>query len=240
MDRKVSGFMRIYAILLAGGSGSRMNMDKPKQFLKFEDKTIMEHTVEKFVKSQIIDEIVIVMNKQYIDESKAIIDKRCYDKRISIIEGGSSRQESTFNALEYLKDKNPEIVVIHDIVRPFITDAIIRESVEEARIYGAVDVCVKTTDTIVQSSNGFIDTIPKREFLYNGQTPQVFKYEIIKKAHDVAVSEKFTDTTDDVKLVLRINEKVKIVEGSYDNVKLTTQSDIELFKKLFTKEDGRI
>ncbi|WP_264847947.1 2-C-methyl-D-erythritol 4-phosphate cytidylyltransferase [Clostridium omnivorum] len=228
--------MKTYAVLLAGGSGLRMNIDLPKQFMTFNNKTIMEYTVDKFNKCSMIDEIVIVMNKQYISKAQEILNKVKFNKNVVVIEGGSSRQESTYMALKHLSNKNADIVVIHDVVRPFITEDIIKKSILEAADYGAVDVCVKATDTIVKEKDGFIDFIPRREELYNGQTPQVFKYSIIKKAHEAAINDNFTDTTDDVKLVLRIGQKVKIVEGSYDNIKLTTQSDIELFKKLFGKE----
>jgi 2-C-methyl-D-erythritol 4-phosphate cytidylyltransferase len=228
----------IYAVLLAGGSGQRMQMDKPKQFMEFDGKSIMEYTIEKFDTCEMIDEIVAVMNENYIDEAKNIIRNKCFNKNIHIISGGSTRQASSYEAIKFLKDKNAEIVVFHDMVRPFINHDIIEKSIEETKEHGAVDVCVKTTDTIIKNKDGFVDSIPDRSELYNGQTPQVFKYDIITKAHETALEEGFTNTTDDVKLVLRIGNKVKIVEGSYENIKLTTQSDIELFSKIISKRRG--
>jgi len=228
--------MRIFGILLAGGTGSRMNLDKPKQFLAFRNKTIMEYTIEKFVKCSSIDEIVLVMNSEYIGEAKGIIERNNYGKIIDIIPGGNTRQESTYNALKFIEDRKVDIVVIHDSVRPFVTNLIIENAIVAAIEYDGSDVCVKTTDTIVCEKDGFILQIPDRNILYNGQTPQTFKYNVIKSSHERALQEKFIETTDDVKIALRYGYKIKIVEGSYSNIKLTTQEDIEILKRLFEIE----
>jgi len=228
--------MRIFGILLAGGTGSRMNLDKPKQFLAFRNKTIMEYTIEKFVKCSSIDEIVLVMNSEYIGEAKGIIERNNYGKIIDIIPGGNTRQESTYNALKFIEDRKVDIVVIHDAVRPFVTNLIIENAIVAAIEYDGSDVCVKTTDTIVCEKDGFILQIPDRNILYNGQTPQTFKYNVIKSSHERALQEKFIETTDDVKIALRYGYKIKIVEGSYSNIKLTTQEDIEILKRLFEIE----
>ncbi|MFZ7119661.1 MAG: 2-C-methyl-D-erythritol 4-phosphate cytidylyltransferase [Eubacteriaceae bacterium] len=226
--------MKTSCILLSAGKGLRMGGELPKQFMEFDGIPVIIHTLKVIEKCKRIDNIVIVMNQDYIDYTYELIEKYNINKDIDIVKGGESRQGSTFNGLMALKDYNPDIVVIHEAVRPFIDEELINETIDEAVKHGAVDVGVKTTDTMIQVEDGFITGMPDRAILYNGLMPQTFKYDLIVFAHLKAKQDKFDETTDDVRLIYRLGYPVKVVLGSYDNKKLTTKEDIELFNKIYS------
>ncbi|MFZ7133047.1 MAG: 2-C-methyl-D-erythritol 4-phosphate cytidylyltransferase [Eubacteriales bacterium] len=225
--------MKVSCILLSAGKGSRMGGDIPKQFMKFDGIPVIIHTLKVLERCENIDNIIIVMNNEFITYTRELIEEYDILKVISIISGGETRQGSTFNGLMALKEYNPDIVIIHEAVRPFIDETLINETIYEAVKHGAVDVGVKTTDTMIQVENGFIIGMPNRAKLFNGLMPQTFQYKLIVEAHFKAKEDNFTETTDDVRLIHRLGLPVKVVVGSYDNKKLTTQEDIELFKKIY-------
>lgn len=221
--------MESTAILLAAGTGSRMqNEGIPKQFLEMLGDPIVVHTLTIFDTCKAIDRIVVVCHPDYLAEMNALVTARPYRTPITVIAGGQTRQDSVLCALTSLSDNPPDIVVIHDAVRPFISHEIIERSIEGAVELGAADVCVKTTDTIVEVEGDRVVGVLDRDRLYNGQTPQTFRFSVIRDAHHAAIAEQFTETTDDVKLVLRYGGAVKLVLGSYENIKLTTPFDIHL------------
>lgn len=225
--------MKVSCLLLAAGTGSRFGGEIPKQFMKFDSMPVIIHTLKVLEGCQKINNIVIIMNKDFIEYTNELIAEYDIHKVLTIVPGGETRQGSTLNGLNALKEYDPEIVVIHEAVRPFIDEALVNETIEEAVKYGAVDVGVKTTDTMIQVEDGFITGMPDRTILYNGLMPQTFQYELIVMAHQKAMEDNFNETTDDVRLVHRLGLPVKVVTGSYDNKKLTTQEDIELFKKIY-------
>lgn len=224
------------AVILAGGSGTRMGaVDKPKQFLEVYGKPLIIYTIETFEISSDIDEIVIVCHEDWIEE--LIIWCRKYDltKVKYVISGGKTRQESSLKALYKLKEtcNEADIVIIHDGARPLITNRIIKENVELAKKYNAVDTVIPTNDTIVKSNNGnYISEIPLRKILYLGQTPQTFKFTTIMRAHENAIKNNIVDSTDDCQLVLKCNENVYLVNGDKFNFKITTFEDLTLFKAI--------
>lgn len=232
-ESQVSNVSRI-AIILAGGEGRRMSGGGlPKQFLEFNGRPILMHTLQVFDSCPSIDQIVIVSHPHHSARVRRLVATGGLAKPVAIVEGGGSRQESVWNALDYLRSISPGVVVIHDSVRPFVTHEIIDRSIAAAEAVGAADVVVKTTDTIVAVDQGFISSIPDRNLLYNGQTPQTFRFEIILSAHEQARMAGFVDTTDDVKLVLRLGHPVQVVEGSYENIKLTTPFDVHLAQLIY-------
>ena len=214
-------------IIVAAGSGSRMNMGINKQFIKLNNKEIIVYTLEKFYKHKNIDEIVVVVKEQEAKFfKKEIIDKYNFEN-IKIAYGGKERQNSVYNGLKML-DKKCDIVLVHDGARPFISEQLIDSCIEEAKSHNAVVVGVPVKDTIkvINEDNDIVDT-PERSKLWAVQTPQTFNYDILVKSYEDAFENKFYGT-DDAMLVERIGYKVKMIEGSYNNIKITTQEDLNI------------
>ena len=225
------------ALILAAGSGTRMgNADKPKQFLPIYGKPLMIHTIEAFEINDDVDKIVIVTNEQYIDQVKVWCKQYDLGKVRSVVAGGNSRQISVYNglkAVEELVSSPDDIIVIHDAARPLISQKIIDDNINVCKQFGAVDTVIKASDTIIRSKdNEIISDIPNRNELYQGQTPQTFKFKIIKDAHEKALKEAIPNVTDDAKLVLSFGIDVHLVEGSAQNFKITTFDDLMMLKAL--------
>lgn len=225
-----------YAVILAGGTGSRMgNVDRPKQFIEVYGKPIIVYTLETFSMHPEIDKIVIVSLKEWHDDVKALVRKFEINKVAAIIEGGETRQLSVYAAIQYLNEniEKDDIVLVHDAVRPLISQKIISENIRLAKEYGAVDTVVPSADTIVQSiDKEKITDIPKRNQYFLGQTPQSFKFSILNAAHEFFMSQSDLETTDDCKLVLHMGHPVMLTQGDKLNFKITTFEDLMLFKAL--------
>lgn len=218
-------------VIVSAGRGSRMRLDINKQFLKIGDKEVIAHTIDKFYNNENIGEIIIVLRKdekKFFEEN--IINKYGY-KNIKIAFGGKERQDSVYNGLKEL-DENCEIVLIHDGARPFVTNETIEKSIDCARKYNCaiVGVPVKDTIKIVNENNDVYDT-PDRNRLWSIQTPQVFEYSLIMKAHKKAKVDEYYGT-DDSMLVEYLGYNVKVVEGSYDNIKITTREDLKIAEEI--------
>lgn len=223
------------AVILAGGSGTRMGSDIPKQFIDVYGKPLIIHTIESFDVNSQIDQIVIACKEEWQEDLKIWIRKFGLNKVKYIVSGGSTRQESVYNSIRALAGvcKEDDILVIHDAARPLISQRIINENIEGAMKYGAVDTVIPTADTIVKSINDeTIDSIPVRKELYLGQTPQSFKYSLIKTAHEQSIEKATSNATDDCQLVLGINKDVYLVNGDKLNFKITTFEDLLLLKSV--------
>lgn len=209
-------------IITAGGTSSRYG-NTNKLLEKIFDKTVIEETVNKFLPFESVYEIIIPANKEFINEFKSILT----DIKITIIEGGNSRQESVYKALQLVKN---EYVLIHDGARPLVTKDIIQDTIDSVIKYDAVSVMTKTTDTIKEvDKNGRIIRTIDRSKLYNTQTPQGFKTSLIKDAHEKLKNGNFTD---DCSMLEELNVPVYIVNGSYKNIKITVKNDLD-FAKLY-------
>lgn len=223
-------------VIVAAGTGSRMNMGINKQFIKLEGKEIIAYTIEKFYNNSNIEDIVVVVKE---DESeffkKEILDKYNF-KNIKIAYGGKERQDSVYNGLKLL-DEKCDVVLIHDGARPFVSDKIIDKSIEEAKEHKAIVVGVPVKDTIkvIDNDKNIVDT-PNRSVLWAVQTPQTFDYNILIDAYKDAFKNKFYGT-DDAMLVERIGYKVKMLEGSYNNIKITTQEDLNIGSQILRVQD---
>lgn len=219
--------------ILAGGSGTRMGkMDLPKQFLLLGEKPIIIHTIEQFLISANIDEIVVAVPQNWVSYTENIIKKYCDNPKIYVIQGGAIRNETIMNICNYIQtiSKDGEnIVVTHDAVRPFITQRIIKDNIEMCKEYGAVDTVIPATDTIVHAKYGqFITDIPIRSEMYQGQTPQTFKVnEFINVYNSLSEGEK-TILTDATKVYVMRDKKVALVEGESYNIKITTKYDLKM------------
>ena len=223
-------------VIVAAGTGSRMNIGINKQFIKLEGKEIIAYTIEKFYNNSNIEDIVVVVKE---DESeffkKEILDKYNF-KNVKIAYGGKERQDSVYNGLKLL-DEQCDVVLIHDGARPFVSDKIIDKSIEEAKEHKAIVVGVPVKDTIkvIDNDKNIVDT-PNRSVLWAVQTPQTFDYNILIDAYKDAFKNKFYGT-DDAMLVERIGYKVKMLEGSYNNIKITTQEDLNVGSQILRVQD---
>lgn len=217
--------MKTYAIILAGGQGTRIKSDIPKQFLTIAGKPVIAHTIKKFTDAGIND-IIVAAPSDYIEHTKDIINRNFEGIAAKVISGGETRQLSAYSALTCKTFSDDDILLFHDAARPFINSNTITQCIEKAKKHGACGVYVKATDTIAEADNDFVKSIPSREKLYYTQTPQAFQYKVIRHAHEIAQSKSEFDYTDDVKLVLNAGYKVKIIQGDYSNIKITTDFDL--------------
>lgn len=221
------------AIILAGGSGTRMGSDIPKQFIDIYGKPLIIHTIESFDANPNIDSIAIACKKEWQEDLRIWIRKYGINKVQWIVDGGDTRQESIYKSLMTIGKEcgEDDIVVIHDSARPLISQRIINENIEGAKEFGAVDTVIPSADTIVKSiDENTIDSVPLRKELYLGQTPQSFKYSMILDAHNKAIENNNLEATDDCQLVLALNKDVHLVRGDKLNFKITTFEDLLLLK----------
>ncbi len=219
---------KVTLILAAAGVGKRMGLSYPKQFLEYNNKPLFVTPLEVAESSNIIDDVIIVTNEDNIQLVEDICKKYSITKVKEVVAGGKERQNSIYNALR--KDENSDIILVQDGVRPFLKEKYIEKSCElldnEGDLVGVV-VGVPVKDTIkVVGIDGEILTTPNRSTLVAVHTPQTFRGDILKQAYEQAEKDGFLGT-DDSSLVERLDLKVKILIGDYDNIKLTTQEDLK-------------
>ena len=218
------------AIILGAGNGTRMKSEKSKLLLEIGSKTVIERSVEAFLSVSDIDEIVVVARAQDID----IYSELLTDERISFVIGGATRQQSVKNAVETVDDAH--LIIIHDGARPLIKCEDIEKTIRAAEEFSAAAVGVFVKDTIkIVDKQGFVESTPDRSTLFAVQTPQIFDFDLYKSAMQKA-DEQGLDFTDDCQLVELCGGKVKMVEGSYSNIKITTPDDIALAENLLKNE----
>jgi len=220
--------MKADAVIVSAGKGHRFMEGKKKQFHLLTGKPILAHTLDKFETCPLIHSIVLVVAEEDMDYSmNEIIEKYHYRKISQIVPGGRRRQDSVKNGIDALS-KDVEVVVIHDGVRPFVTKAMIEESIHSAIRFGAVVVAMPVKETIkIAHLDGTVLKTLDRESLWQIQTPQTFQAHLIKEAFHKAAEEGFIGT-DDASLVERLGVKVHILPGSYTNIKITTKEDLML------------
>jgi 2-C-methyl-D-erythritol 4-phosphate cytidylyltransferase len=218
------------AIILAGGNGTRFGHDLPKQFLKIDGKKILEHTVDVFERHSQIDEVAIVVDQNYFSEIETLINNNNWKKVKKILKGGKERFESSLSAINTYQHLPNNNLIIHDAVRPLVSDRIINDVVKALESNNAVGVAVPVTETIYQvdESQFFIQNIPNRFFLQRAQTPQGFKAETIFKAYQMALRKSDFQPTDDCGVVAKYlpEEKIFLVQGEETNMKITYKEDL--------------
>ena len=222
------------AVIVAAGKGKRMGTEISKQFLPLRGKEILAHTVEKFEHAENIRDIVLVTGQDSLQDVRDMAQEYGWQKIISVVAGGKERQDSVWNGLLAISE-DTEIVLIHDGVRPFVTEDILNLSIETAVEMGGCVAGVPAKDTIkvCNSENISVDT-PDRSTLWQIQTPQTFQKERIVKAYKQAKDAGFIGT-DDASLAEYGGYPVKVIMGSYRNIKITTQEDL-LIGEAFLKE----
>ena len=225
-------------ILLSAGAGNRMNSDIPKQYMDLKGKMILRYSLETFERDERIGEIVIVANEAWIDTVKENIVKQYgYTKVTDVVVGGKERYESVYKGLCALKDT--DYVMIHDGARPFVDHEMIARLAEAVRTHKACIPAVKSKDTIrLSDDKGFVTMTPDRNNVWNIQTPQTFEYVKLKSVFDDYMSNtaEYGQVTDDAMVwELVTGGSVKIVEGSYNNIKITTPEDISVGEGIVNK-----
>lgn len=223
------------AVIVAAGKGKRMGTEISKQFLPLCGKEILAHTVEKFEKAEKIRDIILVTGEDSLQDVQDMTQEYGWEKIRSIVAGGKERQDSVWNGLQEVS-ADAEIVLIHDGVRPFVTEDILDVSMETALEMGGCVAGVPAKDTIkvCNSENIAVDT-PDRSTLWQIQTPQTFRRELIMKAYEQAKEDGFVGT-DDASLAEYSGYPVKVIMGSYRNIKITTKEDL-LIGEAFLKEE---
>ncbi|MBO5936138.1 MAG: 2-C-methyl-D-erythritol 4-phosphate cytidylyltransferase [Clostridia bacterium] len=217
----------IYAVIAAGGIGSRMGAQKPKQYIRIGDKTIIEHTVFKFSKNINIDKVIVLCPADWVDYTKELFT----DTDITVICGGLTRNETLMRAIDYIEEsdglRDDTYLVTHDSVRPFVTDEIINKNIEAVRRYGATGTVIPATDTVFQSRKGvIIDSIPDRSELYQAQTPQCFGALKLRELYNSLSDEDKDILTDGCKIYLLKGYDVHLVQGDVSNIKITYPHDL--------------
>ncbi|MFO7974421.1 MAG: 2-C-methyl-D-erythritol 4-phosphate cytidylyltransferase [Candidatus Hydrogenedentota bacterium] len=226
--------MNVGLIVPAAGMGHRLGHKRPKALVSLWGKPLLLHTLDRFRPMGLLSGAVITVPPGAQSDFEALLCDVYPDGVFAIIAGGRERQESVAKALNAL-DSATDIVVIHDAARPFVDEASVRASIDAAAEHGAASVAIPCSDTIlVANRNDMLVDTPDRNRLWACQTPQAFRVEIIKKAHQHARAEGFTGT-DDATLVQRMGEAVKLVKGTPLNFKITTPEDVVLAEAIIDK-----
>ena len=237
--------MKVTVILPAAGLGTRMAKVSPektgtsrKQFMLLEGSPILIHTIRKFAGVPAVSEIVVALRPDDIDWVRELIHRERFSKPVRLVEGGDSRQESVRNALESLDD-DTTLVAVHDAVRPFIDRRRIEDVIQSAAENGAAIVGIVPVDTVKRVHKDKVRATLPREHLILTQTPQVFRFDLIKQAFAKAADDGFTGT-DEASLVERLdNVTIRVVPGSDRNIKITRPTDIELARLFLAEEKER-
>lgn len=231
----------IYAEILAGGKGTRMgNTEMPKQFLNIGNKPIIIHTLETFLLNSRFNKIIVVTPNEWVQHTNDLINKFLpleMSGKICVCKGGTDRNESIMNGIKYIEKtfgiNEDDVIVTHDAVRPFLTHRIIEENIDMAIKFGATDTVVPAFDTIVASTDGdIIKDIPRRDYMYQGQTPQSFNINKLINLYNSLTEEEKLVLTDAAKIFVVKGQKVKLVKGEVFNIKITTKYDLKIANSL--------
>lgn len=224
-------FAKISTILLAGGIGSRMQPEKPKQFLKVRDKAIVRFSFDVFLAMPEIEEIIVVCLPEYRDLFEIPINLERFHKQLKFALPGERRQDSVYNGLMQASNDN-NFICIHDGARPFIDEALVRRALEAGISHGAATVGMPIKFTIKQSDkHHFVHSTPDRAFIWEIQTPQVVRKDLLQAGFNYANENNLT-VTDDVSLVELLGKEVKLIEGSHTNLKITVPADLTIAENL--------
>lgn len=222
----------VAVILLAGGSGSRMKADRPKQFLELRGRTILEHSIELFGRLPEVKLLVIVLAAEYRSQFDSLLKN--LPCRVQFADPGVERQDSVFNGLAFVSN-SMSLACVHDSARPLVTTQSIRNVLRDASLHGAAVLGVPSKATIKESADGqfVLRTIP-RQRLWEIQTPQVIKPDLLRRGFEKVVANDLA-VTDDVSIVEHLGEPVKITIGEYTNIKITTPEDMTIAESILEK-----
>lgn len=217
------------AVVLAGGIGSRVGGDVPKQFLELEGRAVIEYSVDAFEQSEGIDEIALVIHPDWMDHMRVILRRNPWRKVRRLLPGGKERHLSSLHAVEaYAGESGDTNLLLHDAARPWVSAEIVGRVVTALQHHEAVAVGIPSTDTVWEVSDGNVRSIPERKRMWLAQTPQAFRLPLIREAYRRALQDPDFGATDDCGVVLRYMPDVSIcvVEGDVANKKITTPKDL--------------
>lgn len=229
-------------LIFAGGAGRRMNSrSKPKQFLKLYGKEIIIHTLENFQNHPEVDNIVVVCIKGWVEYLQKLLAQYDMDKVRLIVAGGKTGQESIHNGLRALSDFAPEdsIVLVHDGVRPFVTDTLISDCIKSVKKNGSAITVTPAVETIVELDGKKIQTITDRSKCYLAKAPQCFYLGELLAAHEKAIRDGNTSMIDSASLMKHYGHSLYVVPGSADNIKITTPADFYTFRALYDARENQ-
>jgi len=230
---------KIGVIIPAAGKGKRIGGKKSKQFLELDGKPVLLHTIGRFEGMEEVDAVVLAVDPGSLRKTKDLITKHGLKKISAVVEGGPERQDSVWNCLRAIKNQNIDIIMVHDAVRPFVSGALILSVLAACVRDPAVIPCVRPKDTIKESDDGiFIGRTPDRENLWAAQTPQAFDFRLLYGAFEKAYRENIR-CTDEAGLLERLGYRVRIISGSYDNIKITTPEDLQLAVLISKRMSGK-
>jgi 2-C-methyl-D-erythritol 4-phosphate cytidylyltransferase len=204
-----------------------MHADRAKQMLELGGVPLLVHTLKRFEACELVDQIILVLQPNLTSEVLALMPKHNLKKIVRVVGGGAERQDSVYRGLQVVNGETAGIVLVHDAARPFIRPDEIRAVIERAENKGAAIMASPAVDTIKQVKQSTIRRTLNRQFIYLAQTPQAFRYGLIKEAYDRASADGFR-ATDDAQLVERLGQKVSVVEGSQINIKITRPFDLKI------------
>lgn len=222
--------MRNVAVILAGGTGSRMGASVPKQFLKIAGRLVIEHTIDAFDTHELVDEIAVVIHPSYTRQMQEILTRNKWKKNCRLLEGGNERYLSSLAAIRAYEGETEVNLLLHDAARPWVSQEIIDRVTEALKKHEAVGVGVPSTDTVWEVRCGSIVAVPDRRNIWRAQTPQAFRLPIIREAYRRALNDPHFQATDDCGVILMYmpQTQVFLVEGSVENVKLTYAQDVSI------------
>lgn len=226
--------MKTYAIIPSGGVGKRINSSLPKQYIQVNGKELIAYTLEIFQKCNQIDEIIIPAQKEYFELLNSIKSKYGIDKLNNIVEGGDERQNSVFNALQSISAKDDDFILIHDAARPLLPQQVLLDSINTAKEFNNAIVAIKAKDTLVKG-NEYVEDYINRDEIFYVQTPQIFNFKTLNESMILSFNKNFIGSDESI-LVHKASNKIKIVEGSTINFKVTTESDLDLFRLIVNIE----
>jgi len=230
--------MRTLAIVLAGGAGKRMGSATSKQFLHLDNRPIIVHALQIFEECKPVDGIYLVVNHKDLPTiQEEVLETYKFSKILKLVIGGRLRQDSVRNGLEAIDDPC-DVVIIHDAARPFVSPAFVEKSICLMEMFDAIIPALPVRDTIkVISKEGFVVKTLERDTLWQIQTPQIFKYHLIMKAYREGMAKKLYGT-DDAAFIEYLGKKVKVIEGSPYNIKITTPEDLVIAKGILSQLKG--
>jgi 2-C-methyl-D-erythritol 4-phosphate cytidylyltransferase len=215
------------AIIPAAGIGSRMHADRAKQMLELGGVPVLVRTLQRFQQCEAVDQIILVLQPNLTTEVLGLISRYNLTKVARVVGGGAERQDSVYRGLQVVGAENAGIIIVHDAVRPFVKPDAIKAIIDRATSTGAALMALAATDTIKQVKSGRVQRTLDRRRIYYAQTPQAFRYSIIREAFERAYADGFMGT-DESQLVERTGQRVSIVEGSPMNIKITRPFDLRL------------
>ncbi len=219
-------------MIMAGGTGTRMGADRPKQFLELEGETILTYTTGKFAAFPDFSGILVTTPEAWAEETRRLLCEAFPDRKdIYVVPGGESRNDTLMNAINYIEARlhldDKTVIVTHDCVRPFVSEAVIRANLEAGLLYDASTTAVPATDTIMESLDGdLVNAVPDRAHMYQVQTPQTFRAQLLREYYGRLSEEERGILTDACKIMLLNGTPVHIVPGAHTNFKITYPSDL--------------